>query len=130
MKAVQTGSYMKSSEIAGGAGQRVFRYEVQGTKAELDAYKQAQGKHYRETNDGRNVPLFFSIRSVGNTATLGISRSGKVFADNTELANLESLSEQYPALAGEISKQIAGILFAKTAVTQVSAPVTAGADLK
>lgn len=139
MKATYDGPYMKPApegSPAGTPGRMVFRYKVSGTKDELKAYKQAQGgdgpkSNYRETDDGKKTPLWFTVNVLPKQVTLGISRnSGKVFADNSELQRLQLLSEQYPNLAPEINKQMGAILFAKATVSapaEVSA-VKAGVD--
>jgi len=123
MKAIYDGSYMKAAKegsAPGTPGQLVFRYKVSGTPDELKAYKAAQGENYRETDDGKHTPLWFTINALPKSVVLGISRnSGNVFADNSELQRLELLSKQYPNLAGEINKQMASILFAKTGAPAV-----------
>lgn len=134
MKASFDGSYMKPAKEgspAGTPGTMVFRYKVSGTKAELDAYKKAQGANYRETDDGKKTPLWFTVNVLPKSVQLGISRnSGKVFADNSELQRLELLGKQYPNLAPEINKQMSAILFAKAgnATASVETPAKAGVD--
>jgi hypothetical protein len=110
---------------------RRFVYGItKATPAELAAFKKAQGQYYEESTDGKKTPLWYSNKFVGKTAVLGISKAGNVFADNTEIANLESLKEQYPSLAATIDKQIAGILFAQAKVSPIAqaVPVAKVAD--
>lgn len=133
LKATFDGSYMKPAKegsAPGTPGTMVFRYKVSGTKAELDAYKKAQDKNYRETDDGKKTPLWFTVNVLPKSVQLGISRnSGKVFADNSELQRLELLGRQYPNLAPEINKQMSAILFAK-ASTAPAVPVGEKAGLE
>jgi hypothetical protein len=136
MKGKQVGFYPKASATPGQPATKVFVYEVTGTAEELSAYKKVQknqpkGDMYRETTDGRKVPLWFTVRSAGAECTLKISQNGGVFADNTELENLQSLADQYPAMASAINAQMASILFRKASapVAHVELKVEAPADL-
>jgi hypothetical protein len=141
MKATLDGSYFKPAKDgspAGTPGQLVFRYKVSGTKAELDAYKKAQGvDNYRETDDKFKTPLWFTVNPLPKQVTLGITvakdgKPAKVFADNSELERLKLLAIAYPNLAADINLQMRAILFAAPATVSAPAKVSetaAPADL-
>lgn len=64
-------------------GKNVYRYLVNGSKEQLESYKEAQGTNFREYEgeDGdklNGTPLFFSTRPEGKTINLDITQNGKV----------------------------------------------------
>lgn len=77
----------------------VFKYSVHGTKEDLAKYKEIQGEHYREDDEG--TPLYFNTRAYGRTATLSISVNDKLYVDTTNLDLAVSLIESYGRL-GEL----------------------------
>lgn len=123
MKAKKVGSYRNEK------GTLVFRHEVSGTPEELAAYKKAQGEFYRESEDERKVPMWFSSRFYGNTVKLGISqKSGQVFADTSEFDAAASLANQFTgnlgtAIANQLAAKILGNLGGNTVAAE--APVEA-----
>lgn len=94
MKIKLLGQYRKQ-----GTGKLVFRYAVTGSKEQLEAYKEAQGENYVETEDG--VPLFFTTRFAGKAGSLIISSNGSVSADMSEFDQAASLIEQFPGPLGQ-----------------------------
>jgi hypothetical protein len=79
-------------------GQIRYRYSVKGTEENLEAYREAQGEYYAETEDG--VPLFFTSQFLGKRSKIQITDKGQIVSGSTELDMLNSLAMQYPALAG------------------------------
>ena len=108
-------------------GNKVFVYAVSGTKAELEAYKKAQGDFYREAEDG--TPLWFSTRSVGNTGKLIITTNGKVVPDMSAFDNAASLAKQYGGNLGEELAKHAVAQLLGTSTTQATVPQEQKADL-
>jgi hypothetical protein len=114
MKAKFAGNYRKPE-----TGNIVYRYAVSGTADELAAYAQAQGdKHTVDEATGKS--MFFSVRYIGENATLGISRNGKVFADTSEFDKANSLCEQYKGTA--LGEQLARIMAEKLLGNHSSTP--------
>lgn len=91
-------------------GNTVFVYTVEGTPAQIDAYKAAQGDNYRETEDG--VSLWFTTRCIGNNGTLIITEKGKIVPDMSAFEQAASLAKQFGGNFGqELAKQaVANIL--------------------
>lgn len=117
MKATSVGSYRSKNK-----GVPVFRYEVSGTKEELEAYELAQGDNYRETEDGK--PLFFTTRFAGKTVDLIITQSDKVIADMSQYEAAASLAKQYGGdLGAELAKAAAAQLLGGFSTPAVSTPV-------
>ncbi len=104
-------------------GNVVFRYTVNGTPAELEAYKKAQGEFYRE-QDITKKPLFFTTRSAGNSANLIITQKGKVIVDMSKFDAAASLVAQYGGnLGAELAKAaVADLLSGSNSSTPVAAP--------
>jgi hypothetical protein len=119
MKGKNTGSYRNKN------GNVVFRYEVQGSEAELAKYEEIQGENYRKTDDGK--PLFFTTRFAGNSVDLIITRAGKVVADMSAFDAAASMATQYGGNLGqELARQAAAQLFggASKSTVENSTPVT------
>jgi hypothetical protein len=91
-------------------GNTVFVYTVEGTPAQIDAYKAAQGDNYRETEDGTS--LWFTTRCIGNNGTLIITEKGKIVPDMSAFEQAASLAKQFGGNFGqELAKQaVANIL--------------------
>jgi len=89
-----------------------FRYKVSGTKAQLDAYKTAQGTYYR-VSDATGDPLWFTTKFIGNQGSLIITEKGKVIPDMSAYEQAESLSKQFGGDFGaEIAKASAQAILA------------------
>ena len=103
-------------------GNIVYVYAVSGNASDLEAFAQAQGDNHT-VDEESGKPLFFSTRFIGDNATLGISRNGKVFADTSEFDKAASLCEQYKGTA--LGDQLARIMAEKLlgGHTPVPAPV-------
>jgi hypothetical protein len=102
MKATFVRNYRKVE-----TGNMVYVYAVSGSAKDLDAYAQAQGeKHTVDEETGK--PLFFATRFAGDSATLAISKNGKVFVDTSEFDKAQSLCEQHKGTA--LGDQMARIL--------------------
>lgn len=89
-------------------GNKVFVYSVSGNKAQLDAFKTAQGDNFRE--DENKNPLWFTTRCVGNTGELIITTNGKVIADMSAYDQAASLASQY---GGNFGQELARMTAAK-----------------
>lgn len=81
-------------------GNATFVYTVSGDKAELAAYKKAQGTYYRE-EEGTGTPLWFTTRFIGDAGKLVITSTGNVVADMSEFRKAESLASQYGGNLGQ-----------------------------
>lgn len=112
-------------------GKTVFRYEVMGTPAELEAYRAAKGENNRDNEDNGN-PLFFSTEYTGEVIDLGISRKGNAFVDTTEMDKAASLAAKYGGNLGqEIAKGLAQSIVSRiksTAVAPVAKTTEASAE--
>lgn len=78
-------------------GKTVFRYLVEGTKAELTEYKAVKGEYHR-VDEGTKKPIFFSTRYAGKKANLILIEKDEkkdFIVDNTEMAMFQSLVQQY-----------------------------------
>lgn len=107
MKASFKRSYVKSE-----TGNPVFVHEVTGTTEELAAFSKAQGEFLKK-DEATGAILWFSPRYYGKTVKLGISqKSGKVFADTSNIQAANSLINQLGngplanAVAGKLADKI------------------------
>lgn len=107
MKAKLLGQYRSSK-----TGNLVYRYELNGTQAEISAYQAIQGENFK-LDDKSGKPLFFSTRYHGAVCTINFNRENtKVFVDTTEIDALQNLAAQYAGtptgdhLAAEIAKKM------------------------
>ena len=81
-------------------GNPTFVYQVSGQKADLEAFKKAQGEYYRVDADGN--PLWFTTRFIGEEGKLIITNNGNVVPDMSEFDKQASLVAQYGGNFGEI----------------------------
>ena len=80
MKAKFDGSYPSKA-----TGTITFRYKVSGTSEELAQFAKIQDKFHR-VDDVTGESLWFTVRYVGKSVNLGITRDGKkIYADVSEL---------------------------------------------
>lgn len=87
-----------------GTGQLVFVYQVQGSKADIDAYREAQGENLVE--DPEDGVLYFTTRFGGKVgAHIIISKDGKVSTDMSTFDQANSLIEQFPGALGNAIAQ-------------------------
>jgi len=93
MKVKLTRSYKSKN------GNTVFVYSVNGTPSQVEAYKDAQGDNYRESEDG--LPLWFTTRCIGNAGSLIITEKGKVVPDMSAFEQAASLAKQYGGNFGQ-----------------------------
>lgn len=111
-------------------GNIVFVYTVNGTKEELNAYKDAQGSNYVEDKD-TGTPLFFSINYVGNSAGVIITDGGKAILDTSRLDQLTSLANQSKgAIATEIARLAAMEILGMNPNTANSTPTPKAAAVE
>lgn len=109
-------------------GKVQFVYTVEGSAAELEAYKKAQGEWYREGAVGTpeaGKALWFTQKYVGDTGKLVVTKENKIYADTSEFAKAESLAKQYGGNLGqELAKIAAGKLLGgdQTVETPVETP--------
>jgi hypothetical protein len=112
-------------------GKLVFVYNVKGTAAQLDAYRDAQGSYLVEDEKGQ--PLFFTSRYVGEACPLVANHEGDGFyADTTTMDKQAAMVQQYggnlgQALAAQIASSVAGNRGA--GVASQGTPETAGKGL-
>jgi hypothetical protein len=83
-------------------GNATFVYKVNGTSAELDAFKNAQGDYYREDTDGS--PLWFTTRCIGKQGSLIITTNGNVVPDMSAFDQAASIAQQY---GGDFGQELA-----------------------
>lgn len=76
-------------------GTATCRYTVEGSKAEINKYKKAQGEYFRvqKPSEGGH-PLWFTTRFAGDVAELIITEGGNVIADQEEFNKQKMLVEQ------------------------------------
>lgn len=88
-------------------GKLVFVYNVKGTAAQLDEYRDAQGSFLVEDEKGQ--PLFFTSRYVGEACPLVANHEGTGFyADTTTMDKQAAMVEQYGGNLGQaLAAQIA-----------------------
>lgn len=102
-------------------GNTVFVYSVSGSTEQLEAFKKAQGSNYRE--DDKGVPLFFTVRCVGQTGSLIITSTGKVVPDMSAFDEANSLAKQYGGNFGQEIARVAAEKLLGGVKTAVAAPV-------
>lgn len=90
-------------------GNVVFVYEVTGSKADLVAYKEAQGENYVEEDETGKV-LWFTTRCVGPVGKLIITSTGKLVPDMSEYEAAASLVAQF---GGNFGQELAKASVAK-----------------
>lgn len=88
-------------------GNKVFVYSVTGTKAQLEAFKTAQGENYREAEDG--TPLWFTVRCVGETGSLIITTNNRIVPDMSAFDQANSLAQQYGGNFGQELAKLAAM---------------------
>jgi hypothetical protein len=101
LKATIITSFKAIAKTGTRKGQSIDRhlYSVAGTPEELAAFKTAMGNFYAEDADGK--ALYYSNNFAGNTATLIISKGGKVNPDMSEFVRASSLATQFPGALGD-----------------------------
>jgi len=106
-------------------GNTTFVYQVDGTKAELEQFKAAQGEYYRE-DETTGKPLWFTTRFAGNTGKLLITSNGNVVADMSAFDQAASISAQYGGNFGqELARQAAQNILGGGSNVSSSAPAPA-----
>jgi len=91
-----------------GTGKLVYVYQVLGSKADQDAYREAQGENLVE--DPEDGLLYHTVRFGGKNGHLIISQSGSINTDMSELDQAASLIDQFP---GPLGNAIAAATVAK-----------------
>ena len=107
-------------------GEQKIKYYVFGDAEGLKAFKKAQGEYYWELPDDRKcldgtdapkgTPVWNTVGEKGDIVKLIITSKGQVWADNTKLKRMLSLSQQHAgtnignAIDAEIAKQLLGNL--------------------
>jgi len=103
-------------------GNATFVYGVNGTAADLDAFKEVQGDYYREDTDG--TPLWFTTRCVGDNGSLIITTNGNLVPDMSAFDQAASIAAQYGGNFGqELAKQAA------QSILGISSPAPAKAEV-
>lgn len=110
-------------------GNVVFVYEVTGSKADLVAYKEAQGENYVEEDETGKV-LWFTTRCVGPVGKLIITSTGKLVPDMSEYEAAASLVAQFGGNFGqELAKaSVAKLLGGNSGSSTTSTPRTEEAN--
>jgi len=80
-------------------GNATFVYTVSGSASDLEAFQNAQGEYYRETDDG--TPLWFTTRCVGNQGKLIITTNGNIVPDMSAFDQASSIAAQYGGNFGQ-----------------------------
>lgn len=103
-------------------GNPVFVYNVTGSEADLEAYKEAQGEYYREDEE-TGVALWFTTRCVGDNGKLIITTKGNIVPDMSAFDQAASIASQYGGNFGqELAKQAAMSILGKPAESVAPAP--------
>lgn len=71
-----------------------FTYVIKGTAEQIKAYHDAQGDNLR-LDDNTGEPLYFTKKYVADDITVVLTKDGKVVTDDSDIAKLQSLIEQY-----------------------------------
>lgn len=75
-------------------GNTVFRYLVNGTDKDIQQYTESVGDNIvLDPETGK--PVFFTTRYVSDNIKLKITSNNNVIVDDTDVAKLQSLVEQY-----------------------------------
>ena len=117
MEIKSVGTYVKVNDVTK-AVKDMFRYTVSGTADELAAYKASCGTGYRE-DEKTGKPFYFTQDFVGDTAELVIgTKSGRAYADTSELKKAASLARQFggnlgDAIATEAARNLMGSIMGK-----------------
>lgn len=90
-------------------GNNTFVYNVDGTPAQVEEFKTAQGDFYRE-DDKTGKPLWFTTRYIGNSGKLVITSKGKVVPDMSAFEQAASLAKQF---GGNFGNELAKASVAK-----------------
>ena len=90
-------------------GNTTFVYNVDGTPAQVEEFKTAQGDFYRE-DDKTGKPLWFTTRCIGNSGKLVITSKGKVVPDMSAFEQAASLAKQF---GGNFGNELAKASVAK-----------------
>ena len=98
-------------------GNATFVYTVSGSASDLEAFQNAQGEYYRETDDG--TPLWFTTRCVGNQGKLIITTNGNIVPDMSAFDQASSIAAQY---GGNFGQELARMSAQNVLGTQGSAP--------
>jgi hypothetical protein len=77
-------------------GTLVFRFQVNGTTDEIEQYKTIMGDNL-VLDDTTGKPLYFTTRYVSDNIKLLVTSENKVVTDDTDIAKLQSLVQQYGA---------------------------------
>lgn len=99
-------------------GRTIYRFLVNGTPKELEAYEQAQGPNFRtfdnpeDPNDKLNgTPLYFSPRPIGKSAELEITANGKVVVKEDILNVMDKDIAYQDKVAEAMANKEAELLF-------------------
>jgi len=95
MKANYVRSYRSTK-----SGNVVFVYSVEGTKKELEAYKEAQGENL-VIDDTTGKPLYFTTKGFGKEGKLIITSKGNIVPDLSDFHMLNSMAEQFGGVLGQ-----------------------------
>jgi len=104
-------------------GNPVFVYTVSGNEADLAAYEEAQGEHFRTDENGQ--PLWFTVRCIGDSGELIITSKGNIVADMSRFDQAASLASQYGGNFGEALAQMTAASILGNAVPQANAAPSA-----
>lgn len=119
----------------------LFRYAlVDATAKEIALYKKFRRQdgtdYYREGKlvSGETVPIYVSNQYHGNSVTINgyVRENGKIgfSIDSTETDTLQSLAEQFPAMAAALQGQIVASKLAGTKVELINEEAGADDDSK
>ena len=118
LKATRFGHYVSKK------GNTTFKYVVNGDESQLDAYKEAQGVHFREylNEEDEKDPLngmamFFTTRALPKDIELDITSNGNVivFEDSEDAAS--KVLEEELMIAQELAKLKANERFNRNKVS-------------
>ena len=105
IKATRFGNYVSKK------GNTTFKYVVNGEDTHLEAYKEAQGVHYREylneedDKDPLNgMPIFFTTRALPKDIELDITTNGNVIVFESDDDVASRVLEEEQLIASELAK--------------------------
>ena len=105
LKATRFGYYVSKK------GNTTFKYVVNGSEEQLDAYKEAQGVHFREylnkedEKDTLNgMAMFFTTRALPKDIELDITTNGNVVVFESDDDAATKVLEQEELIIAEMAK--------------------------
>jgi hypothetical protein len=119
LKAEFKRSYTKKESL-----NKVFVYEVTGSKADMEKYETIQGEFYKVDNESGKA-LYFASKFFGDHGNLIITSNNNVVPDMSEFDKAASLASQF---GGNLGQELARASAAKLVGRRTNSLDTDDAD--